>query len=133
MLCVFIAARFAFDVAPRTSTYASISALTPYDELDPESILASGGRIPIACSDQSTLELISGVSHTLSEELLQARNSIQRLTRRIGERAALLTIHGVGEKRVEQLLTYFDPGATCSKTLPYAPFKPQPKRGPPVR
>lgn len=133
MLCIFIVARFTLDFFMKGPILEPLSGMPKYDELDPESLLASGGRLPIACSDQSSLELISGVSHSLSEELLRARSSIQNLARRLGDRAALLTIHGVGEKRVERLLTFLDPGGRCSKTLPYAPFSPKPQGTRPVR
>jgi hypothetical protein len=100
---------------------------------DPESQLASGGKLPLMCADQSSLELISGVSSTLTAHLLRNREHLVREAIRSGERAALLSVPGIADKRVDTFLRYISFDHRCTRIEPYTLFDPSPTGRIPVR
>jgi hypothetical protein len=115
-----------FDT-PETTTSPELPAS------DPESILATGGKLPLTCSDHFALELISGVSTTLTSELLKNRLKLRALATRVGERAAFLSVKGVGDKKRDILLRYISLLGSCRPKEAYDFFIPTPHPRHPVR
>lgn len=95
------------------------SWLIPPSHEDPESRLAMGEKLPLACADISTLELIKGISDTLAFELLEKRYEIMRAARDGSHLEAIQRAHGVGKKTGEKLLKYLDLTTRCSITDRY--------------
>ncbi len=91
---------------------------------DPESQLAAGRRLSLLCADQSALELISGVSTRLSSYFIKNRYQLARIAQQDGERAALLTVPGIAEKRVDTFLRYLSFERRCTDSEAYTPFSP---------
>ena len=100
---------------------------------DPESILATGGKLPLTCSDHFALELISGVSTTLTYELLKNRFTLRALATRVGEHTAFLSVKGVGDKKRDVLLRYISLLGRCRPKEEYDVFIPAPHPRYPVR
>lgn len=95
------------------------SWLTPPSHDDPESRLAMGEKLPLACADISNLELIKGISDSLADELLEKRYEIMRAALKESHLEAIKRARGVGEKTAVRLLTYLDLTAPCSITERY--------------
>ena len=115
-----------FDT-PKLPANADLSAS------DPESILATGGKLPLTCSDHFALELISGVSTTLTYELLKNRFTLRALATRVGEHTAFLSVKGVGDKKRDVLLRYISLLGRCRPKEEYDVFIPAPHPRYPVR
>jgi hypothetical protein len=129
ILTLFLILRFYPEIeeAPRSTTNVQ------FQTDDPESILATGGRLPLACSDHFALELISGVSTNLTSELLKNRFTLRALAAKEGERSAFLSVKGVGDKKRDTLVRYISLVATCRRAHEYTIFIPAPHPHHPVR
>lgn len=95
---------------------------------DAESMLAMGDKLPLACADMASLELIVGVSDTLATELLAKRKEILRVAQRTNMHVALQVARGVGEKTATNLTKFLSATAkeTCPNTMtPLVPFMPE--------
>lgn len=86
---------------------------------DPETRLAMGEKLPLACADIATLELIKGISDVLAFELLEKRYEIMRAALNETHLEAIQRAHGVGKKTGEKLLNYLDLTTRCSAKDPY--------------
>ena len=119
MLILIIVVRFAISILPHPEFMDHGSVPT-----DPESRLAAGKRISILCADQSALELISGISTKVSTYVIKNRYQLARVAQQDGDRAALLTVPGIAEKRVDIFLRYLSFERRCAFSEPHLPFTP---------
>jgi len=119
LLILIVVVRFAISILPQAEVTDQWSVPT-----DPESQLAAGRRLSILCADQSALELISGVSTRLSSYFIKNRYQLARIAQQDGERAALLTVPGIAEKRVDTFLRYLSFERRCTGSEPHLPFTP---------
>ena len=78
-----------------------------------------GERLPLACADISSLELIKGISDTLAFELLAKRYDIMRAAVDTDDRNAIQKAHGVGAKTAEHLVRYLDLTTRCTVSTRY--------------
>jgi hypothetical protein len=97
--------------------------LIPPSSDDPESALAMGEKLALACADLSSIELIKGISDTLAFELLDKRHDIIRAALKGSQLDAIQRAHGIGAKTAEKLLPYIDLTAPCSVTERYEVLK----------
>jgi hypothetical protein len=92
---------------------------------DPESRLAMGTKLPLACADISSLELLKGVSDKLATELINSRSSILEKARTSSPFEALQLAHGIGSRTSLSLLRYLEVGEKCKGSDPYEPWPPE--------
>lgn len=110
----------------------SVSPLPPFSHLDdPESLLATGQQIPFACADMWSLELISGVSDTLADELLERRESILLAARHAPPDVALQLARGVGATKGRELAKFISMQGACVKRQSLHIFTPTDDRSAP--
>ena len=78
-----------------------------------------GEKLPLACADISSLELIKGISDTLAFELLAKRYDIMRAAFDGNDYEAIQKARGVGVKTGEYLLRYLDLTTRCGVSARY--------------
>jgi len=104
ILVAFLATRAPSLVVPPPEI--DPSWLIPPSHTDPEGRLAMGQKLPIACADVWSLELIKGVSDTLALELIEKRFDIMRAALNGSHQEAIQKARGIGDKTGERLLQY---------------------------
>jgi hypothetical protein len=115
-LCVLILLTF---LGVRISSFFSPSPrfdpawLNPPVHDDPEGRLAIGLKLPLACANVWSVELIKGVSDTLALELIDKRFEIMRAAFNGSQMDAIQRARGVGAKTAQQLLRYLDLTGRC--------------------
>lgn len=65
-----------------------------------------GQKLPIACADVWSLELIKGISDPLAVELIEKRFDIMRAALNGSHQEAIQKARGIGDKTGERLLQY---------------------------
>jgi hypothetical protein len=92
---------------------------------DPESLLATGQKMPLACADVASLELISGVSDRMALGLIEQYPRIATSIREgASAETALQLAHGVGPATAKKLLHYLDVSTPCTSNQSFEPFSP---------
>jgi len=72
-----------------------------------------GLKLPLACANVWSVELIKGVSDTLALELIDKRFEIMRAAFNGSQIDAIQRARGVGAKTAQQLLRYLDLTGRC--------------------
>jgi len=89
---------------------------------DPESLLATGATLPLACADMWSLQLITGVSDRMAEELLLKRERIIAAAETRPLADALQLARGIGKKTGVTLAKLLSTERVCRDEPPYMPF-----------
>jgi len=89
---------------------------------DAETRLAIGSKLPLACADMSSLELLKGVSDRLASELIRNRTSILEKSKTSSPSEALRLAHGIGSQTSLRLSRYLELGGECEDKYPYEPW-----------
>jgi hypothetical protein len=83
---------------------------------DAESIFARGDRLPLTCTDVSTLEMIRGISDGLAFQLVAARERVVNAYLQGEEDViALQRVHGIGPATAERLLGFIRLDGYCAE------------------
>ena len=90
--------------------------------LDPESLLATGQTLSLACADLWSLQLLTGVSDNLAHEIFTQRDRIMAAASARPLSEALQLARGVGKKNAVELSQYLDTKPSCQATRPFKPF-----------
>jgi hypothetical protein len=116
ILAILLSASWAALPLPSQTLSASINArLLDSTQLDPESLLAQGGRLPLACADMFALELVPGVSDSLASELLRAGPRIINAAQKgHSQQAALQIAKGVGVQKSHILTRFISVDGPCA-------------------
>ena len=92
---------------------------------DPESLLATGQKLPLACADVASLELISGVSDRLALELIESYPKMHKaVAGGVSEEIALKLAHGVGESKAKTLAHFISISESCTQNIRFERFEP---------
>lgn len=83
-----------------------------------------GLKLPLACADLWSLELLKGVSDRLALELIENRSAIIKAAADGSDLNAIQQAHGVGEKTAAQLLEYLDLTERCQVKEQFEIWKP---------
>jgi len=89
-------------------------------DADPETQIAQGGQLALACADLFGLELIPGISDTTGRAFLELQKK-----RQLKDHVTLQDVHGIGEKKAAALAPYLSIDRPCAKLVDgFEPFEP---------
>ncbi len=97
-------------------TAATKSAPLLIEALDAETVFSLGLRLPLTCTDLSSLELIPNLSNRVAERVVAQRMKIARDAGVIGLHEALKKVFGIGDATSKKLLDYINPSAVCAES-----------------